>query len=125
VVVVNEKFGVRLTDIISPVDRVKQLGPDGYHALAYPENDPGPGRPVRISLFAGETGKTEGRFPAGVFPESGIRLLVTQAIGPQKYISLVEIGGDVLASELPKPRSRSFPRWRTRRSWRRSFLPVR
>jgi len=26
VVVVNEKFGVRLTDIISPVDRVKQLG---------------------------------------------------------------------------------------------------
>lgn len=25
-VVVNEKFGVRLTDIISPVDRVKQLG---------------------------------------------------------------------------------------------------
>jgi len=26
VVVVNEKFGVRLTDIISPTDRVKQLG---------------------------------------------------------------------------------------------------
>ena len=26
VVVVNEKFGVRLTDIISPVERVKQLG---------------------------------------------------------------------------------------------------
>jgi flagellar motor switch protein FliN len=26
VVVVNEKFGVRLTDIISPADRVKQLG---------------------------------------------------------------------------------------------------
>jgi flagellar motor switch protein FliN/FliY len=26
VVVVNEKFGIRLTDIISPVDRVKQLG---------------------------------------------------------------------------------------------------
>jgi flagellar motor switch protein FliN/FliY len=26
VVVVNEKFGVRLTDIISPSDRVKQLG---------------------------------------------------------------------------------------------------
>lgn len=25
-VVINEKFGVRLTDIISPVDRVKQLG---------------------------------------------------------------------------------------------------
>jgi flagellar motor switch protein FliN/FliY len=25
-VVVNEKFGVRLTDIISPVERVKQLG---------------------------------------------------------------------------------------------------
>ena len=26
VVVVNEKFGVRLTDIISPIERVKQLG---------------------------------------------------------------------------------------------------
>ncbi len=26
VVVVNEKFGIRMTDIISPVDRVKQLG---------------------------------------------------------------------------------------------------
>ena len=26
VVVVNEKFGIRLTDIISPADRVKQLG---------------------------------------------------------------------------------------------------
>jgi flagellar motor switch protein FliN len=26
VVVVNEKFGIRLTDIISPIDRVKQLG---------------------------------------------------------------------------------------------------
>ncbi len=26
VVVVNDKFGVRLTDVISPVDRVKQLG---------------------------------------------------------------------------------------------------
>lgn len=25
-VVINEKFGVRLTDIISPIDRVKQLG---------------------------------------------------------------------------------------------------
>ena len=26
VVVVNDKFGIRLTDIISPVERVKQLG---------------------------------------------------------------------------------------------------
>lgn len=26
VVVVNDKFGIRLTDIISPTDRVKQLG---------------------------------------------------------------------------------------------------
>ena len=26
VVVVNEKFGIRLTDIISPMERVKQLG---------------------------------------------------------------------------------------------------
>jgi flagellar motor switch protein FliN/FliY len=26
VVVANEKFGVRLTDVISPVERVKQLG---------------------------------------------------------------------------------------------------
>jgi flagellar motor switch protein FliN/FliY len=26
VVVVNEKFGVRLTDIISPTERIKQLG---------------------------------------------------------------------------------------------------
>jgi flagellar motor switch protein FliN len=26
VVVVNEKFGVRLTDIVSPVERVRQLG---------------------------------------------------------------------------------------------------
>ncbi len=26
VVVLNEKFGIRMTDIISPVDRVKQLG---------------------------------------------------------------------------------------------------
>jgi flagellar motor switch protein FliN/FliY len=26
VVVVNEKFGIRLTDIISPLDRIKQLG---------------------------------------------------------------------------------------------------
>lgn len=26
VVVVNEKFGIRMTDIISPVERVKQLG---------------------------------------------------------------------------------------------------
>jgi flagellar motor switch protein FliN/FliY len=25
-VVVNEKFGVRITDIISPLERVKQLG---------------------------------------------------------------------------------------------------
>jgi flagellar motor switch protein FliN/FliY len=25
VVVVNEKFGIRLTDIISPIERVKQL----------------------------------------------------------------------------------------------------
>ena len=41
--------------------------------------------------------KRKGGFPQGFSPESGIRLLVTQAIGPQKYISLVEIGGDVLA----------------------------
>jgi flagellar motor switch protein FliN/FliY len=27
-VVVNEKFGVRITDIISPIERVKQLGTD-------------------------------------------------------------------------------------------------
>jgi flagellar motor switch protein FliN len=26
VVVINEKFGVRITDIISPIERVKQLG---------------------------------------------------------------------------------------------------
>uniref|UniRef100_A0A7C3Z2C4 Flagellar motor switch protein FliN n=1 Tax=Desulfobacca acetoxidans TaxID=60893 RepID=A0A7C3Z2C4_9BACT len=26
VVVVNEKFGIRLTDIISPLERIKQLG---------------------------------------------------------------------------------------------------
>ena len=26
VVVVNDKFGIRLTDVISPADRVKQLG---------------------------------------------------------------------------------------------------
>jgi flagellar motor switch protein FliN/FliY len=26
VVVVNEKFGVRLTDIVSPIERVKSLG---------------------------------------------------------------------------------------------------
>jgi flagellar motor switch protein FliN/FliY len=26
VVVVNEKFGIRLTDIISPADRVRRLG---------------------------------------------------------------------------------------------------
>ena len=26
VVVVNEKFGIRLTDIVSPADRVKKLG---------------------------------------------------------------------------------------------------
>ena len=26
VVVVNEKFGIRLTDVISPAERVKQLG---------------------------------------------------------------------------------------------------
>ncbi len=26
VVVINEKFGIRMTDIISPVERVKQLG---------------------------------------------------------------------------------------------------
>lgn len=26
VVVVNEKFGIRLTDIVSPLDRIKQLG---------------------------------------------------------------------------------------------------
>jgi len=25
-VVINEKFGIRLTDIISPMERVKQLG---------------------------------------------------------------------------------------------------
>ena len=29
--------------------------------------------------------------------DSGIRLLATQSIAPQKYISLVEIGGEVLA----------------------------
>jgi flagellar motor switch protein FliN/FliY len=28
VVVVNEKFGIRLTDVISPTERVKQLGHD-------------------------------------------------------------------------------------------------
>ncbi len=33
----------------------------------------------------------------GSFPDSGIRLLSTQPIGPQKYVSLVEIGGEVLA----------------------------
>lgn len=26
-VVVNEKFGVRITDIVSPIERIKQLGP--------------------------------------------------------------------------------------------------
>ena len=26
VVVVNEKFGIRLTDILSPMERIKQLG---------------------------------------------------------------------------------------------------
>jgi flagellar motor switch protein FliN/FliY len=26
VVVVNEKFGIRLTDIVSPADRIKKLG---------------------------------------------------------------------------------------------------
>lgn len=29
--------------------------------------------------------------------DSGIRLLATQSIAPQKYISLVEIGGDIFA----------------------------
>ena len=29
VVVVNEKFGVRLTDVITPIDRVKSLAADG------------------------------------------------------------------------------------------------
>jgi flagellar biogenesis protein FliO len=32
-----------------------------------------------------------------LLPDSGIRLLSTQPIAPQKYISLVEIGGEVLA----------------------------
>ncbi len=27
VVVVNEKFGIKMTDILSPIERVKQLGP--------------------------------------------------------------------------------------------------
>lgn len=30
-------------------------------------------------------------------PDSGIRLLATQSIAPRQYISLVEIGGEVLA----------------------------
>ena len=34
---------------------------------------------------------------AGPGPDAGIRLLASKPIAPQKYISLVEIGGEVLA----------------------------
>jgi flagellar biogenesis protein FliO len=38
------------------------------------------------------------RVGKGSFPfDSGIRVLTTQVIAPQKYISLVEIGGEILA----------------------------
>jgi flagellar protein FliO/FliZ len=42
-------------------------------------------------LFKSAGGKRDGSF------DSGIRLLATQSIAPQKYVSLVEIGGEVLA----------------------------
>jgi flagellar biogenesis protein FliO len=37
----------------------------------------------------------KGRRVAG--PESGIRVLTSKLIAPQKYVSLVEIGGEILA----------------------------
>lgn len=35
--------------------------------------------------------------PTRNLPNSGIRVIATQLIAPQKYISLVEIGGEILA----------------------------
>jgi flagellar biogenesis protein FliO len=35
--------------------------------------------------------------PGSLSQDSGIRLLTTRPIAPQKYVSLVEIGGEVLA----------------------------
>jgi len=41
--------------------------------------------------------KRSGLVPRGLSPEGAIRLLTTQPIGPRKSISLVEIGGEILA----------------------------
>jgi flagellar biogenesis protein FliO len=41
--------------------------------------------------------KRSGLVPGSFSPEGGIRLLMTQPIGPRKSISLVEIAGEVLA----------------------------
>jgi len=46
-----------------------------------------------LTRFLKRNGVTKGLLPL----DSGIRLLTTQSIAPQKYISLVEIGGEVLA----------------------------
>jgi flagellar biogenesis protein FliO len=48
-------------------------------------------------LFAVRQLKRNGTVRKAVLANSGVRVLTTQLIAPQKYISLVEIGGEVLA----------------------------
>ncbi len=50
-----------------------------------------------VLLFLLRRLKRTGSARKGLPPNSGIRVLATEPIAPQKYISLVEIGGEVLA----------------------------
>ena len=50
-----------------------------------------------VLLFLSRRLKRDGYSPKGTSLRIGIRVLSTKPIAPQKYISLVEIGGEVLA----------------------------
>ena len=50
-----------------------------------------------VLLFLVRRTKRNGMGRKDPLPNSGIRVLSTQPIAPQRYISLVEIGGEVLA----------------------------
>lgn len=50
-----------------------------------------------VLLFLTRVWKRSGVGKPSLPSDSGVRLLTTQWIAPQKYISLVEIGGEVLA----------------------------
>lgn len=49
-----------------------------------------------LAFLSRFSGKWKGRPGLGGF-DGGIRVLTSKLIGPQKYVSLVEIGGEVLA----------------------------